>query len=373
MDAWSFPLLGASAVLIGLHVLTCLVAGLRLRTAPVAVAKHEPMTIVVSIAGLDAFEMDAAFSALALAGPTVELVFCAYDEAEPAVIALRRRLAFSPAMNVRVCIGRRRWSRNPKLDNIEKAFDLVRTELVVFADGNVRLPLDFPDRLLAEWNDTTGAVTSPPQAANPEGFWAEVEYAMLNPLFARYQIVSDWLGAGYVHGKVFMMRHSFLAAHGGMKALDGEPIEDGAATRLVRAAGQRIKLTRRLFEQPLGRRLLADVWQRNLRWAQQRRYCYPVVFVFEPLMTGLPALALAASGAAVSGVSVLPVVIATSVLWYGSEAVLALLAGWEWRPRSVVAAMTRDVLAIGVWCAAWFRTAYVWRGQPVNLSDAPTA
>lgn len=360
--------LAISISLVGVHVGTCLMAGLRLRTGLSGRATDEPKTVVISVAGLDDFETTTAMSALALAGPSVEILYCGYEETEPAVVALRRRLARSPMENVHILVGRSRKSRNPKLDNLEKAFDAVRTELVVFVDGNVRLPPDFAALLLDEWDDRSGAVSSPPLATSPMGFWAEVECAMLNTLFARYQVAAAVLGGGFVHGKVFMIRKSFLAARGGMRALDGEPIEDGAATRLVRAAGKTIRLTRRLFEQPLGVRRFRDVWHRNLRWAQQRRHCYPVVFILEPLITGIPALATMACASIWLGLPALPLTAATAIAWYGSEAALARSLGWFWNVRFFVVAPARDALAIAVWLVAWFRTQYVWRGQPVDLS-----
>jgi ceramide glucosyltransferase len=368
LNALSLVLLAAAVLLLAIQAVTCLLAGLRLRIRIRASECREPMTVVVSIAGLDSFEMEAAMSALALAGPRVEILYCGYSEAEPAVVALRGRLAAAPVDNVQVLLGRTRTTCNPKLDNIEKAFVATRSDLMVFVDGNVRLPPDFVARLSAEWDDATGAVSSPPLGVDPGNFWAEVECAMLNPLFARYQIVSDCAGGGFVHGKVFMVRKSFLASHGGMRALEGQPIEDGAATRLVRAAGKKIRLTCRLFEQPLGHRRLRDVWQRNLRWALQRRYCYPVVFAFEPLMTSIPMLAAVAFAAGPLGLPVLPLTLALAAFWYGSEAALALLAGWPWTLRSVLAAIVRDAMAVGVWGAAWLKTRYVWRGQPVDLS-----
>jgi ceramide glucosyltransferase len=368
LNSLSLLLLALPALLLAVHACTCLLAGLRLRTTVRTGARSEPVTIVISIAGLDPHEMEAAMSALALASPTVEILYCGYSDAEPAVATLRRHLAATPVDNVRILVGRARTSCNPKLDNIEKALAAVRSELVVFVDGNVRVPPDFVSRLFAEWDDETGAVSSPPLGVEPGNFWAEVECAMLNPLFARYQIVAAGAGAGFVHGKVFMIRTSFLASRGGMRALEGEPIEDGAATRLVRSAGKKIRLTRRPFEQPLGHRRFRDVWQRNLRWALQRRYCYPVVFAIEPLMTGIPTLVAAAVAAAYWALPVLPLTIGTAILWYGSEAVLARLAGWPWSLRSVLAAIVRDGLAVGVWVGAWLGSRYVWRGQSVDLS-----
>ena len=369
MTTLSLMAFAVALLLTSFHIFTCLLAGLRVSVIKPARSCPEPLSIVVSIASLDGPEIDVAMSALPLAGPTVEGLYCAYDEQEPAVSALRRQLAAAPMENVRLLVGRSRVSRNPKLDNIEKAFDAVTTDLVAFVDGNMRVPPDFVQRIMAEWNDpSTGAVSSPPLGVEPANFWAEVECAMLNTLFARYLLAADRIGAGFVQGKVFMMRRSFLAAHGGMQALEGEPVEDGAATRLVRAAGQKVRSVTCPFEQPLRHRALAKVWQRTLRWSQQRRRSYPIAFALEPLITGIPALVLTAMASIAEGLPALPITVALAALWYGVEALLALLAGWPLNSRFVLAVIARDAMAILAWNVAWWRTRYVWRGHDVDLA-----
>ena len=167
------------------------------------------------------------------------------------------------------------------------------------------------------------------------------------------------------------MRVAMLAPREGRLPLESEVAEDAAATRLVRAHGLKVRLTRRPFEQPLGRRRCAEVWHRNLRWAQLRKRAYPIPFLLEPAMTVLPVLALGAAVAETLGAPLLPLLLLTSLVWYGSEALLARLANWPWSARFFVAAIVRDVLALAIWLVAWFRTRYAWRGEVVELdSDA---
>ena len=363
--------LGATVALLSIHTATCLLVAVRIHRGRRSSGQREPVTLVVSIAGLDASEMDTAMSALALAGPDVEVLYCGFSEAEPAVRFLRHRLASSLIPNVRVLVGRHRHSRNPKVDNIEKAYSEVRTKLVAFVDGNLLMPHDFVSRLMAEWDEGVGAVSSPPLGVEPRGFWAEVECAMLNTQFLRYELAADSLGTGYVHGKVFMVRPSLLSSAEGGSGLDDVAAEDAAATRLVRAAGLKVRLTRRPFEQPIGRRRYADVWSRSLRWAQLRRHAYPIVFVLEPAMTSVPAAVLAFWAAPALGWPALPVAIGTVLAWYGVEAILALVVRWPLSHRFLVAAVIRDGIALAVWFLAWFRTRYVWRGQSIDLASHP--
>ena len=191
---------------------------------------------------------------------------------------------------------------------------------------------------------------------------------MLNTFFLRYELAADSLGIGYAHGKVFMLRPHLLSDRSGGNALDDEVAEDAAVTRVVRAAGLKVRLTQRPFEQPLGRRRFSEVWSRNLRWAQVRRHAYPVVFVLEPAMTSLPVVALAICAAPALGVPALPLAIGVACLWYGAEALLALTARWPLSLRFLVAAPIRDAMALAVWCVAWFHSRYMWRGEAVDLA-----
>lgn len=358
-------------LLLVLQVSTCVVVVIRVRRKSPPPPPAVPVTIVVSVAGLDEEEASTALSAMPLAGPDVHVLYCAFDEGEPAVQVIRRHLVRAPVEHVRILTGRMRRSRNPKIDNIEKALAEVRTDYVAFVDGNLRMPADFVPRLLAEWHATTGAVSSPPLAVEPLGFWADVECAMLNTFFARYELTADSLGGGYVHGKAFLMPVAMLVPRDGRLPLESEVAEDAAATRLVRAQGLKVRLTRRPFEQPLGRRLFAEVWHRNLRWAQLRKRAYPIPFLLEPAMTILPVLALVVPVARAMEAPILVLLMLTALVWYGSEALLARLATWPWSARFFVAVVIRDALALAIWLVAWFRMRYAWRGEVVELdSDA---
>ena len=122
------------------------------------------------------------------------------------------------------------------------------------ADSNVLMPRDYIERLLAAWRPDTGLVSSPPVGCRPDGFWAELECAFLNTYQVRWQYAAAAIGLGFAQGKSMLYRRSQIEAAGGIRLLATEPAEDAATTKLVRAAGLRIRLVDAPFEQPLGYR-----------------------------------------------------------------------------------------------------------------------
>jgi ceramide glucosyltransferase len=148
-----------------------------------------------------------------------------------------------------------------------------------------------------------------------------------------------------------------------MRALAAELAEDAAATKLVRRAGLRVRLARRLFDQPLGQRSAGEVWRRQLRWSRLRRAAFPRYFALEILTGSLPPLAAGGLAATWLEWPVPTAVIALAMLWYGAEAALAHAVGWHLSRRSPAFWLLRDLLAPLLWVMSWVGTDFVWRGN----------
>src|ERR1700720_1583589 len=121
------------------------------------------------------------------------------------------------------------------------------------------MPPDYVQRLLAAWKSDTGLVCSPPVGCRPIGFWAGLECAFLNTYQVRAQYFADTRGFGFAQGKTMLWRRADLEGAGGIVALGAEIAEDAASTKIVRAAGLRVRLTDGPFGQPLGRRSMKEV------------------------------------------------------------------------------------------------------------------
>jgi ceramide glucosyltransferase len=299
--------------------------------------------------------------------PNFELIFCCADEMDPATVLVRRLIARYPGVNAKLLVGRDAISDNPKLNNLVKGWRQTRRDWVIFADSNVLMPRDYVQRLLAGWRADTGVLCSPPIGSLPVGFWAEVECAFLNTYQARWQYAADSTGCGFAQGKTMVWRRRDLARAGGMSALAAEIAEDAAATKVVRRLGLRARLVDAPFAQPLGRRSVRQVWDRQARWSRLRRITFPSLFAPEALTGSILPIAAGACAAPALGLPAPEMLGLLSLIWFGSEAVLARVSGWQLSWLSPIAWVVRDAMLPALWVQAWLRDGFEWRGNDVRV------
>lgn len=330
------------------------------------------MSIVQPVCGLDDFLEATLRTSFELDYPTYELIFCVASTRDPAVAVVRQLIAAHPRSQARLLVGDDRVSQNPKLNNCVKGWRAARHDWIIMADSNVLMPPDYIHRLLATWRPDTGLVCSPPVGCGPVGFWAGLECAFLNSYQLRAQYAADALGLGFAQGKTMLWRRSDLEAAGGIGALGAEIAEDAASTKIVRAAGLRVRLAAPPFGQPLGRRRLMEVWRRQTRWARLRRSSFPLYFV--PEILGGATFPVIAMGylAGAAGMSVFGAVVVFALAWYGAEIALAKAARWRLGPLYPVQTLLRDLLLPVLWVDAWIGTDFEWRGHQMSIAaDAP--
>jgi ceramide glucosyltransferase len=251
-----------------------------------------------------------------------------------------------------------------------KAWDVAANDWIVLADSNVLIPPDYLDRLFARWTERCAVVCSPPVGVDVQGWAAELEAAFLNTFQARWQLAGDEVGRGFAQGKTMLLRRSDLAREGGLAALAREVAEDAAATKIARRRGRVVRVVDQPFPQPLGRRSLARVWRRQLRWARLRRLSFPGFFCAE-LPAGGVFPFLLAGWLAIEGILPWAGVVAMALAWYGAEAVLVRAFGWPLRVRTPLFWLARDLLLPVLWAGAWVVKGYEWRGNAVDVR--PTA
>jgi ceramide glucosyltransferase len=357
------------AVAFGLHFISVGIALFRCRTqphAPTPPAKSPAVSIVRPVCGIDNFLEQTLASTFDLDYPDYEIVFCVAQARDPAIPVIEQLMAAHPAAKVRLLIGDERISANPKLNNCFKGWNAAAHPWIVLADSNVMMPRDYLTRLMDAWREDTGLVCSPPAGSCPQGFWAEIECAFLNTHQARWQYVADTLGMGFAQGKTMLWRRDILERAGDLRLLGREAAEDAASTKVIRAAGLRVRLPDAPFAQPLGRRGAAEVWRRQVRWAQLRRSSFPQVYAPEIFSGGLWPLLATGIAAALLQWPVGVAVAVAAVLWYGAEMLLARAAGWPLTLAYPIYGITRDLMLPVLWVNGWLGSDFVWRGNPMT-------
>lgn len=357
----------ALALILIVQLASIVLAQAKQSSRPPRRADHPKVTILRPVCGLENHLEDTLNSTFLLDYPDFEILFCVADAGDPVVPLVRRLIAAHPQVTAGLLVGETRISGNPKLNNLVKGWDAAQADWILMSDSNVLLPRDTIQRLFAEWRNDTGLVSSPPAGIRPQGFAARLECAFLNGFQGRWQLAAAELGLGFAQGKMLFWRRDVLDGAGGLAALGHEMAEDVAATKVVRAQGLQVRLTARLFEQPIGARRFAAVWGRQLRWAKVRRLGFLPLFLAEILAGGALPLIAAALLVAAGMITALQL-LAAVVLWYGAEYLLARASGWPATWVDILAWLCRDALLPVLWVAAWFGNSFEWRG---NAMTAP--
>ncbi len=354
---------GLLALTLGLYFATMALAAMRLRRRN-RQGTRPFVSLVRPICGVDGYERETLESSFNQDYPDYEIIFCAADEADPAVALTRELAAAHPDRQARVLVGDERISANPKLNNLVKGFDAAKADIVVMTDSNLMLTPDYLTTLDDAWTPDAGLVSAPAIGTRPDNFWGAVECAFLNGNQARWQLAADAIGLGFAQGKTLAWRRDVLIAGGGLPRLGTNLAEDVASTKLVRSLGRRVRLPAKLFAQPVGRRSAHNVWDRQLRWSRIRRDGFPAIFWVEIAQGPLvPALALA--GLIALGVKPLWSAPLLAVAWYGAEWLLARAAGWPAGLRDLAAMVMRDLMLAPLWLATFGARDISWRGNAI--------
>lgn len=362
----------ASGVLIAANGISIGIAMGRLsrngKPAP-ELAEKPPVTVVVPACGIENFTALTLERAFDLDWPSYELIFCLADARDPVIPAIKDAIARHPQVSASLLIGDDRVSANPKLNNCVKGWRAAANDWVVLADSNVLMPRDYIAHLMAARRSNTGLVCSTPLGSRPQGFWAEVECAFLNSQQARWQYAGEAVGLGFAQGKSMLWYKPMLDAEGGIAALGAEIAEDAAATKLVRRLGRKVHLVSSPFEQPLGRRELAQIWSRQARWARLRRVTFPAFFAPEILLGCLPPLLLALAAVALStgDISFAAVTLAVLAAVYLPELALIWAKNWRFSVFTLPAMLMRDALAPAIWVRSWLSGSFDWRGNTMTI------
>ena len=363
-------LVGIAAVLLVGQLVTVGLYLVRLFRPP-ALPRHigQPgVTLLRPVCGLDTHDAETLGSSFRQDYPDYEVIFCAPSAADPACALVRDLIAAHPDRQARLLTGQISRSGNPKLDNVWKGWDAARHDYVCMSDSNLLLPPDYLSTLVASWGPRTGMVSSPPIGIRPVGFGGALECAFLNCNQARLQFAAASIGAGFAQGKTLLYHRPMVEAAGGLAELGRYLAEDVSSTKLVRRLGRRVSLPPLPYAQPIGRRSVAQVWDRQLRWSRVRRDGFALIFVTE-IANGavLPGLALA-TALQLSGGSWLWL-LAYLALWFGAEVVLMIRAGWPHGWRDIVALPLRDLLLPALWVTTFRRRGFEWRGTAMDTVE----
>jgi ceramide glucosyltransferase len=242
--------------------------------------------------------------------------------------------------------------------------------MVALCDAGIVIDAETLCRAAAPLGGSVGLVLALKAAEAPRNFAAELERAYIDGHQARFLLAADRLGIAVASGGVTLMARDTLQRIGNWRGFNRWIADDYSVTRSVRELGLGTRLGEVMPRLPLGRRELAVVWSRQVRWARTRLRLpvWPLV-LWEPAIgwaaAGVAGMAgLAAVGAGPGGL--FAGLLAHTVAWLAAEKWFMAGRGLAFGVRAAAAALVREALAPLLMLRALSGRRIDWRGTDLG-------
>jgi ceramide glucosyltransferase len=319
-----------------------------------------PLSFVVPVKALDAGFRRAQESLLTQSYPEAELLVSAAEEDSHALAAIRDILARAARFPARILRSTGHFAASPKLNNLIEAFRQARYDTIFMKDSNTILADGDVEAAVRHLTPDAGLVVAVPVAIDAKNFPARIEQSIMNAAHARVLMVASLLGLEVGVGKFMLFRRPDLDRAGGIPALASTVGEDNAMGKALARLGLKTVFSHRVVRQELGARRLADVYDRQMRWAVIRRDEERVAFLLELFNFALPAAIAAAFAAPLLGFPSVAAAVATIVGWFVAETILIFAKSWGLSPSAPITFACREVMLPCVWLNAWLTNRVVW-------------
>ena len=243
------------------------------------------VSVVKPLAGLDAELRENLRSFFEQDYPDFELVFSFASESDPAFAVARAVADEHPGVPATFVVDAREPGLNAKVNRLSAGLRRAKGRILVFSDGDVRVPRDYLARAVSWFADErVGLVSHLFRSVEPRTVGARLEASyldgVLRPATAAFAQI---LGRPCVVGKSIVLSRAALIAVGGMAPLRDFLAEDFLLGRRVREAGYGVVLSADEIEAVAGRKTIRSVWSRHRRWGILRRRLGGPAYALESL------------------------------------------------------------------------------------------
>jgi ceramide glucosyltransferase len=326
-----------------------------------------PLSILKPAKGWDEGLEENLRSFFTLDYPEYEIIFSVGSADDKARPAIEKLLAEYPQVPARLVIGEQVVGKNPKVNNLIRAFEISSHEVVLISDSNVRVEPDYLRNLVPHFKDRVGIVTAVVGGTESEGVGGHLEAVYLNTFYARWMHVTRAFGFPTVVGKSMLFRKSTAARFGGIRTLACYIAEDYMAGQAMKHLGLKVEIAPEPVPQFIGKYSFHSFWERHLRWGRIRKSHAPLAFLFEPIFMSILSGAFGALAAARLDLMTAPAFFfAHLCLWYLCD-ILMMINVDRLRLSTLAAWWLRELLAFPQWVHMAASSNVKWRGEKLFL------
>jgi ceramide glucosyltransferase len=168
-------------------------------------------------------------------------------------------------------------------------------------------------------------------------------------------------------GKVMLFDRRDFHRAGGIDVIARSFGDDHELAKALARIGLRTVYGADVIRQPLGRRSLREVCDRQQRWMVIRRMEEPLAFAAEPFTCCLFGALAGATGAQLLALPPWLIAAATVAGWLALESLVVAAKGWGWSWRFPLAGLCRELMIPVLWSRAMFARRVRWAGLPFEV------
>ncbi|MEO8427173.1 MAG: ceramide glucosyltransferase [Verrucomicrobiota bacterium] len=217
-------------------------------------------------------------------GP-IQLLFGVANAEDPVCATVQQLILDHPDCDARLVVCGQSAGANAKVSTLIQLQPLIRHEIIVVSDADVRVPPDLMANVVPPLSDpSVGLVNCFYRLANPTTLAMRWEAIAINADFWSQVLQSQSLRPlDFALGAVMVTRRKELEAIAGFQALADDLADDYQLGRLIAGRKKRIVLSTVVVDcwsDPMDWR---QVWSHQLRWARTIRICRPIPYFFSIL------------------------------------------------------------------------------------------
>lgn len=245
-------------------------------------SSYPPVSVLKPLKGADEGLFENLKSFFEIDYSDYELIFSVTNEKDPAVSVVKQLLQAFPHKSAQLICEKLDSELNPKINNLLRAYEAAKHEIVLISDSNIRVKKDYLKILVPDLTPSVGIITAVVAGthASTLGGWLEASY--LNTFLSRWMILTKQFGFPSVVGKSMIFRKETLRRLGGLKTLGNYIAEDYMAGHAIQKLDLKVEFMRTPISQYIGKYGVQDFWARHVRWGRIRKSIAPLAFLIEP-------------------------------------------------------------------------------------------
>lgn len=218
--------------------------------------------------------------------PTYEILFCVQDPQDAATLVVEQLFKKYPNADARLFVGGARVGVNPKINNMQPAYENMKYELVLISDSGIQMQPDTLIDMVSHMNDDVALVHQMPfvNCNGRDSFQSIVERVYFGTVHARAYLTADLLNINCPTGMSALMRKCLLDEVGGIKAFSQYLAEDFFFAKSFTERGWKICISSQpaLQNSANSSETLSTLNSRIQRWIKLRFAMVPQWTLLEP-------------------------------------------------------------------------------------------